>query len=337
MNNYLSNLAARTLNQVEVIQPRLASIFEPLQNNPELATEQLSIDTEVVDNQSSLGLIPQEKVETKISMETQKPLSVHGEEVTIKPHRNQEISTKEETQAKIISSVTNKTFSQSEPEIHQPTRTPNTYQNLQLQPNVSSSLEILPNGIGKIPKFNTGSAPSASTEILSMPQLPTSNINSYEYSYEYRSDERESVNLPTPKNTHKLNTNSKFTNRTQAEINIHQPKDDSYTKHLAEFQPKKVSTNVLISKELPSNINDIDHLIPLTIKPAINMYPRVQVSSNIDTALTEQTPTPTINVTIGKIEVRATPSVAPETKQRPKPSVMGLDEYLHQRAKGDHR
>ncbi len=50
---------------------------------------------------------------------------------------------------------------------------------------------------------------------------------------------------------------------------------------------------------------------------------------------------PTIQVTIGRIEVRATPppplppmqSQAQDTT----PSVMSLDQYLHQRAKGDHR
>ncbi len=51
--------------------------------------------------------------------------------------------------------------------------------------------------------------------------------------------------------------------------------------------------------------------------------------------------TPTIQVTIGRIEVRAAPPPpSPPTQSQTQdttPSVMSLDQYLHQRAKGDHR
>jgi hypothetical protein len=43
-------------------------------------------------------------------------------------------------------------------------------------------------------------------------------------------------------------------------------------------------------------------------------------------------PAPTIHVTIGRIEVRATTPSAPPHKQRTEPQVMSLDEYLRQRA-----
>lgn len=43
-------------------------------------------------------------------------------------------------------------------------------------------------------------------------------------------------------------------------------------------------------------------------------------------------PTPTIQVTIGRIEVRATPAPVPtSTQAQPKPPVMSLEEYLHRR------
>ncbi len=49
-------------------------------------------------------------------------------------------------------------------------------------------------------------------------------------------------------------------------------------------------------------------------------------------------PTPTIQVTIGRVEVRATPPpVPPSKKERPKPPVMSLDEYLSRRASGGDR
>jgi hypothetical protein len=48
-------------------------------------------------------------------------------------------------------------------------------------------------------------------------------------------------------------------------------------------------------------------------------------------------PVPTIQVTIGRIEVRATPPPAPHSQpKRSGPPVMGLEEYLSQRAKGGY-
>ena len=47
-------------------------------------------------------------------------------------------------------------------------------------------------------------------------------------------------------------------------------------------------------------------------------------------------PEPVINVTIGRIEVRATPASTPQSqKTRSTPPVMTLDEYLQKRSKGD--
>lgn len=48
--------------------------------------------------------------------------------------------------------------------------------------------------------------------------------------------------------------------------------------------------------------------------------------------------TPTVQVTIGRIEVRATSTpttAAPQVSKQSAPPVMSLDDYLHQRAKGD--
>lgn len=50
-------------------------------------------------------------------------------------------------------------------------------------------------------------------------------------------------------------------------------------------------------------------------------------------------PEPTIQVTIGRIEVRATPppTAQPQSQQRSAPPVMSLDQYLQQRSKGGDR
>lgn len=64
-----------------------------------------------------------------------------------------------------------------------------------------------------------------------------------------------------------------------------------------------------------------------------------QVSRDKAASTTEEpsTPVPTIQVTIGRIEVRATPpSTPPSQPPRSGPPVMGLEEYLNQRAKGGY-
>jgi hypothetical protein len=45
-------------------------------------------------------------------------------------------------------------------------------------------------------------------------------------------------------------------------------------------------------------------------------------------------PVPTIHVTIGRVEVRATVPAAPASKPRPAPQTMSLDDYLRQRSRG---
>jgi hypothetical protein len=70
---------------------------------------------------------------------------------------------------------------------------------------------------------------------------------------------------------------------------------------------------------------------------AISPYNR---ANQHETALTTQepsTPAPTIQVTIGRIEVRATPAATPLPQAaRSAPAVMSLDDYLNQRVKGGH-
>jgi hypothetical protein len=71
----------------------------------------------------------------------------------------------------------------------------------------------------------------------------------------------------------------------------------------------------------------VQDLRPVT-PPLPDLTPRSEPAS----------PAPTINVTIGRIEVRATPSVPnPPRKPAPAPKIMSLDEYLHSRSNGGGR
>ena len=69
---------------------------------------------------------------------------------------------------------------------------------------------------------------------------------------------------------------------------------------------------------------------------AIIAQPRVRPAQRVEPAPPPPVePSPTIQVTIGRVEVRATqPQVSTPKKQRPRPPVMSLDEYLRQRDQG---
>lgn len=68
------------------------------------------------------------------------------------------------------------------------------------------------------------------------------------------------------------------------------------------------------------------------IKPA-QVTPKISVIKQSQPTPEKTETTPTINVTIGRIEVRATtPATASKpAKPKQKPAVMSLDEYLRQR------
>ena len=81
---------------------------------------------------------------------------------------------------------------------------------------------------------------------------------------------------------------------------------------------------------------------PLAIRPATVVLPTTEVSAPRGRSLERQTiaipSSPsfalTIQVTIGRIEVRATPPASAPPKSRPAPPVMNLDDYLRQRGGG---
>jgi hypothetical protein len=81
-------------------------------------------------------------------------------------------------------------------------------------------------------------------------------------------------------------------------------------------------------------------LSPRSITPGgAHAQPAINNQQVIEAQLIEQpAPAPTIQVTIGRIEVRATPPPAPsQSQQRSTPSIMSLDQYLQQRSKGGDR
>lgn len=64
------------------------------------------------------------------------------------------------------------------------------------------------------------------------------------------------------------------------------------------------------------------------------LVPRIEPAITVPKQVIPAPPAPTIEVTIGRIEVRATPPASNPKKQPAQPLVMSLDEYLRQRVNG---
>lgn len=78
---------------------------------------------------------------------------------------------------------------------------------------------------------------------------------------------------------------------------------------------------------------------PVVARPQVTHAPPAEQAAPPATKeASTQAAAPTIQVTIGRVEVRATPLPAPAPKRpRAKPPVMSLDEYLRQRNQGGQR
>lgn len=70
------------------------------------------------------------------------------------------------------------------------------------------------------------------------------------------------------------------------------------------------------------------------------LQPKVTLAERDPFPVRRETPTPapTIQVTIGRIEVRATPAPKAPVRERPSaPAALSLEDYLKQRSRGEGR
>ena len=110
-----------------------------------------------------------------------------------------------------------------------------------------------------------------------------------------------------------------------------QPVAPTVTRNVIEMRETHLLTNP--SPPAPAKPTAPRSIQPVSVTPA--RLPRV---SEADEAKHEPRNEPTIQVTIGRVEVRAVTSNEVPKSQRPKPApLMSLDDYLRQRAEGSKR
>lgn len=261
MNDYLSNLAARSLNLVELIQPRLKSLFEPSlertrpvyedssypetmegQHSPNLAKPEVPVPAPSSDRRSVPLQIPEIDLSQALDLRRQRP-----GQLTTTPNRRQQVPLPA-------------AFESAEMRLEWPSR-----------------------------------------QVLSEPVQP-------------------SIKPPSEQHVKNRSTITSITYTDKVDNGSSQTAVEKRDRTW--FEPATPRTLIEPTTSAPTAIVTRPYVRP-HIEPAPAFPPEAK-----------QKPASTIQVTIGRIEVRATsPPGQPPQKKRSASPVMSLEEYLRQRTK----
>lgn len=287
MSSYLNNLVARYLDKPNVIQPRLASLYEPLTIGGMIGAHRDTttlLDTESLEQEN--GIV--ERIERRMSVETS---------TDMRP------------------SLTDSSFDEAPMTV---------WRGQQLKPLPSQLLtkpQLIPPNESPAPI----SAQSSSSQIQTF--APPADTNSPDP-------------LPSVENEAPLPSILKG----EADVSPQVVRYYLNAPATPIINVRGESREQVSATDIQPPIIDAP-LIDLTkkgilIQPRVAMRVENQKATNNSSSLSHPTatqPEPTINITIGRVEVRATLPQPVARRQASAPPLMGLDEYLRKRAKGDDR
>jgi hypothetical protein len=296
MSDFLSNIVARNNNQLETVQPRLPSLFEPS------VERNLSI-SEDFEQDAGINYLPGENQEsprrrrnpvTEYQLEAEYPSSFS----------QQKTEMVREPQRRIDREKTDYIFSRDKDEF------------LGIPDSEFSSQSQTPSPAN----------PTVETQTTFV-------TNNYLQTVELRNQK-----LPEPTKIQQIISKETFTKE------IFTPKES--TAVIPEIPPlipqqpaTKLEQVILPMSEKEVSGNTEKFLIPKEIPQTQTLVTPAQITPISVVRLQpipQKVEATTINVTIGRIEVRATTSttVSPSSKPKEKPPVMSLEEYLSQRGGG---
>jgi hypothetical protein len=288
MSDYLSNLVDRSLDRVDVIQPRLPSLFEPAQGI----------------GSPMAGLWQQPEPTTEVI------------EQSVPEARNPyPVTRKSSPVARIFDRVVARRSAES---VINPNLPSLSSQTVEIERSQPASAQV-----GSVDRPEPTSVPGSDLQPLSwQPQIVDRQIAAGNVSIEQPEistqptlDREQPIerSINNPDRSPKLNPTA---------ISVQNPLD--------RIEPSPLPTDLTPSQNPPLLGQMMERT---TMEQLRSIVPAIQpeVVSNPIPA-----PVPTIQVTIGRIEVRATtaPATPAATTARSKPPVMSLDEYLHQRGGG---
>ncbi|KYC37279.1 hypothetical protein WA1_47550 [Scytonema hofmannii PCC 7110] len=310
MNDYLSNLVAKSTNMTDMVRPRLPSLFEPTGEVSELVVGQ-EFDRE----QMTVNSLVQETEVNEPPMQRTTALpSTHTKSRS--------------TVAPVIASET-KLSKAISPDPKLPQQNVTWSNQLREEQSLNPTWKQIPNH--PHPSLST---PSVETTDL----IPSINQPSVESS-PISSKESPMPETPQPLSlAQSVVTNASFKLIPSEEIIA--TINEIQTPHLQKPAAKAPhSASILLNeKTVPVYTKKPTEPDVVPAPQTVVVSPHTPTVKLVEQESSQATPTqsaPTIHVSIGRIEVRATPtSTQPSTRSRPTPSVMSLEEYLRQRGGG---
>lgn len=311
MSNYLNNLVAKSLNQTEVVQPRLASLFEPLPMSPgSVAGQDFNLE-------QLIGTATSDETEFKAQL---------GEPTSIVPpielHREGRSRTPDLRSPPIPYQPLSVPFPTEEtsltPPPYQPSSAP--VQTIMTPPSVRG--EQLPSRSASLEPFPANRETTDATQPRNAAEQPSLPV--FEPAVIQQGVTELVVSSKEPSPTAALPPELSFLQTT----NPVAPKVIALPSQPLVPDPAE-STVILGSTPTPRSAT-----AAVVVKPQLISSVKSSAPNFIEGIETLQ-PLPTIQVTIGRIEVRATPPPTPSpAKARPPLPAMSLDEYLRQRGGG---
>jgi hypothetical protein len=353
MRDYLANLAARSLERTPVIQPRLASLFEPLGLVGPLFPgpgRGDRFETIAARDEGAPDAQPQSRADhgTEPARSSLSAVLLKTAKETSDPPSSQALPPVSDQQLKPVVPTTNL----AEPE----SRSPKETDDLVSRDQIVSTSRPSEGAKAKIVVPVIGVAVSSERFHHDEPSRPekVSEAAKNEFAVAVVADAGE-----TRRPEESTRSENKLVKRRDSEsLNESNAEDSSnaITSRSQSYQPQSSLPGLAVprttSETIPTDrgprppVSIPETAVrrgPTAIKPIADIKPRrdsgLRSTGPADEGPSESENQPRISVTIGRIEIRAQlpPASRPSTKGSNAPKLMGLDDYLRQRAQGGKR
>lgn len=310
MSDYLSNLVDRSLDRADVIQPRLPSLFEPAQG----------IGSPIA------GLWQEAEPMTEII------------EQSVPENRNPRSVTRQQSPiSRIFDRIIHKRSAEAEVNLDQPLRSAEPEVNIIDQPSRSAQTTEIKMSQPQFTLLSESPLPTSIDLVEPISISTNTPVIQPRFSQPQFTDQQIAAGNLTGENAAMVSLSplDQVDRERPFDLTINNP-DRSPV-----LNPAPISVRDPLDRVQASSLTDTPNQNSSRLGQSIERKTMEQIRSAVRAiepeviTISDRSMMPTIQVTIGRIEVRATTAPTPAAKTaRSQLPVMGLDEYLHQRGGG---